>query len=437
MKRRSFLIDGAGASALLGLGACGGGGAGGGVTASSVPAPPTTPSPPPPAPVPLPPPPSPAAPSPFPPAPSPPPPAPRPPAPPLPAWARTAPLWQWVEIPGTALASVEPSPRPLGSSGPRSKIEAWCGAALKRRGSVYLIGAAGGHADYTGNEVNALVLSDDAPAWKELRAPSPAAVVLDSVQFYLDGRPSATHTYYASQFIESRNRLVVVASHGAFGNFPAAPADYAFKGNARSFSFDLARGDWDPPDYFARFPGSGVSSACLCVKHPLTDDIYYSRNEGDGWYCWTAADNRWTKLSTVTRAPWFCGAAIDLLRNRMLLVGSYTAAAPSVLGLDGSTQRVSFGGLGADALTLSGYPGVVYDEVLDRFLVLHNTGEGRIRLLSVDPQSWQVSRPELGGSEPVARPQGLQNAAQYAPELRGIVLANSYRGNVLFMRTTD
>lgn len=324
----------------------------------------------------------------------------------------------------------------MGNTGSRSKIDAWCGAALRRQGSTYLIGAAGGHADYAGNEVNALRLSADAPRWEELIGPSPSSAVLDDVQFYLDGRPSATHTYYASHFIESRQRLIVVASQGVHGAiFTPPPADYRYKGMARSYSFDLARKAWDDPDYIAAFPGSGIHYACLCAKHPVSDDIFYSRNFGDGWYQWIAADNRWVKRSNVTRAPWFCGAAIDPHRNRILIVGGYSPTPAAVLNLDGTPIPAVFGGLGAPALLLTGYPGVVYDEVADLFLVFHNTPEGSIRVLSVHPESWVVSRVELSGAEPKARPQGLLNAAQFVPELRGIVLANSYSGNVLFMRT--
>jgi hypothetical protein len=354
----------------------------------------------------------------------------------LPAWARNLQPWQWAAIPGTALSSVEPAPRPLGNSGPSSKILAWCGAALKRKGSVYMLGAAGGHADYAGNEFDALDLLADQPAWKQWHAPSANADIVDGVQYFLDNRPSSTHTYYASQFIDRLNRMMVFASIGAHdGPFPARPANYPYVGTARSYSFDLTRNEWDSPDYVAAFPSdTGDSLACLCVRHPLTGDVYYSRNSGPGWYRWTATANRWDKLSSVTRGSWYAGAAIDTQRNRMLVVGSYTPLAPVVLNLDGSSQSVSFGGLGAAALTLSGYPGVVYDEFNDLYLVAYNDGS-TLSLLSVRASDFMVSRPVLTGLTPSARTNGIHNSIQYVPELRGVVIANSYTGDVLFMRT--
>jgi len=283
-----------------------------------------------------------------------------------------------------------------------------------------------------------LALNTERPSWQQLRAPSDNATVLNGVQFYLDKRPSATHTYYATQFIESTGRLMVIGSPGVSGQlFVEPPGDYPFKGDLRSFSFDLSRGDWDAPDHVASFPGKGDFTACLCVKHPVSDDIYYSRNYGDGWYQWIAAQNRWLRLSGNGRNPWYCGAAVDPRRNRILTVGGYSATPPAMLGLDGSNLGLVFTGLGATALTVAGYPGVVYDEAAELFLSFHNTPEGRIRVHTVHAENLSVALAPLRGPEPLARPNGLHNAPQYVPELRGVVLANSYTGNVLFLRTSN
>ena len=352
----------------------------------------------------------------------------------LPDWVANLPLWQWYAIPNTALASVEPATQSLGGTGPRSKIDAWCGACLKRSGSVYMLGAAGGHGDYAGNEVDALALNVATPGWTQLRGPTPNSGIINDTQFYLDLRPSSTHTYSATQFIESLNRMIVFSSPGVNGQFPPAPANFPYTGQERSYSFNVAAGDWDPPDYVAQFPGTGDFTAALCVKHPLTNDVYYSKNYGSGWYQWASATNTWTRLSDVTRAPWYVGAAIDPLRNRMLIVGGYSPAPPEVRGLDGAPVPAAFTGLGAAALTLGESPGVIYDETTDRYLVAFNSGPS-IKILRVHPETWLVDDPAVGGIAPTARTNGLQNAMQYVPELRGLVVANRYDGNVYFIRT--
>jgi hypothetical protein len=353
----------------------------------------------------------------------------------LPAWVAALPLWQWYEIPNTALSSVDPAVRALGNSGPSSKIEAWCGACLKRSGSVYMLGAAGGHADYAGNEVNALALNVENPQWVQLRGPTPNSDVLNASQFYLDNRPAASHTYWATQFIDPLNRMLVFASRGLNGPFPVAPANFPFTGYNRSFSFNSTTGDWDAPDYIAPYTGNGDDLGAMCVKHPVTGDVYYSRNSSSQWWQWQCASNTWSKLSAIARSEWYAGAAIDTQRNRILVVGSYDASAdPEVRALDGSVISAIFGGLGKAALKVGGYPCVQYDEANDRFMVAFNSSTG-IRILRVHPETWFVDEPPFTGTLPATRTNGLQNALQYVPELKGMVVANKHHGNVFFVRT--
>ena len=430
--RRKFLQLATAPVSSLVLGACGGGSTAADASAPPVPAPapqpsvgsvgaaPTAPT---------------ASPAPAPaPAPTTPPAITPAPSNALPDWVAALPLWQWYEIPNTALSSVDPAVRALGTTGPSSKIDAWCGACLKRRGSVYMLGAAGGHGDYAGNEVDALELNVPSPRWTQLRGPSANTDIINGTQFYLDQRPSSTHTYYATQFIESLNRLMVFSSPGVSGQFPTAPADFPYGGDKRSFSFNVTTGDWDAPDYVPQFPGTGDFTAALCVKHPLTNDVYYSKSYGSGWYRWTSATNTWTRLSDVSRAPWYAGAAIDPLRNRMLLVGGYSVSLPEVRSLNGAGVTAAFAGLGATVLSLNGYPAVIYDETTDRFLVAFNSGTS-IKILRVHPETWFVDEPAMTGNAPAARTNGLQNAMQYVPELRGLVVANKHNGNVFFVRT--
>jgi hypothetical protein len=226
----------------------------------------------------------------------------------------------------------------------------------------------------------------------------------------------------------------VICSSVLGGPFPAAPANWPYTGTARSFSFDMSKREWDAPEYMATYPGDGDVLGALCVRHPLTGDVYYSRSYGSGWYRWTATANRWDMLSNVSRAPWYAGSAIDTVRNRILVVGGYGPTKPLVLNLDGSSQTVSFTGLGSSALEVAGYPAVVYDEINDMFIVAVNDGSN-LKLLTVTAADLKVASPTLTGPVPAARTNGVQNSLQYVPELKGIVIANSYRGDVYFMKT--
>lgn len=360
----------------------------------------------------------------------------------VPAWLEGRPLWEWFEIPGTALSSVPPSPVPVGYNGPRSKIDCWCGATLKRDGSVYILGAAGGHQDYSGNEVNSIELNVDAPAWIERRGPTPNAYVIDNTQYFLqepDGRyrPNPTHTYSATQFIDSMNKMLIMPSAGVYSTdlFPPAPVGFPYTGVTRIHSFDLATDDWDGPDHLSQYPGGGLDYyGCLSVKHPVTEDIYYSWNSGDGFYRYRPSSDTWTKLSNVTRAPWYVGSAIDPIRNRILTVGGYSATAPSVLNLTGATVPASFNGPNVADLTFGPYSGVVWDEANENFLVFYNDAGG-ISTRRVHPTTWYVDNP-VTGTLPATRTAGIHNSVQYVPELKGVVIANDYFGNMKFMRTS-
>lgn len=296
-----------------------------------------------------------------------------------------------------------------------------------------MLGAAGGHADYFGNEVNALTLNTGSPAWVQLRAPSAAEYVVDDpAQFYLDSRPSPTHTYNATQFIDSLNRMFVFPSPGINAGVTEAPDWYP--GDKRSFVFNVASGDWESPDYVPQYPGTGDFTACLCVKHQTTGCVYYSRSYSDGFYRWNAGSNTWTFVSGYSLNPWYVGVAMDPTRNRMLCVGSYPGtSAPLVVSTAGAEVSATFGGLGAGALTFGGHPGVVYDEHNDTFIALQNSSP--IELYRVTAGAWSVDQPTVTGTKPAQRENGIHNSVQYVPELRCIVIANAYSGNVKCMRT--
>lgn len=377
----------------------------------------------------------------------PPPPGPIPPASAgVPSWVSQLPLWHWYEIPNTALSSVDPLPKPIG--GYKAKIDAWCGATLKREGSVYLIGAAGGHADYVGNEVDALRLNSETPHWEQLRGPTPNDQIVSSVSFYNDLRPAARHTYYSTQFIEASNHMIVFRGGGISSiNYPQPAPDSPYLSNRWHPAFSLSKGDWEPPEYISRIPSDGHAVANLVVKHPVTEDVYFSWKASNptpgaesvgnpgGWWVWRQKSNTWEKLSGTSIN--YAGAAIDPKRNRLLHVGGYNTNPPAVRNLDGTEIKVTFGGLGASAITdaTNTYPGVHYDEALDKFVIVRNVGE-IIKVLTVDAETFKVEDPGLSGIPPARRVNGIQNSAQYVPELKGFVIATKHSGNVYFVRTS-
>lgn len=379
----------------------------------------------------------------------------------VPAWLAGAVVNQWVSIAGTALSSVQPSPLPVtpsGTSDASNKINAWCGAALRRSDGTYLVGMAGGHKDYAGNEINALRLRADVPAWEEVSARTPDASLYNRSAFNADLKGAASHTYYYLQFLESLGVFVSFTNSGVdYGAAPSpAPLNPPFPawpyiatdpatwtgGTGYDFrwspAFDLAARTWKSPTYIPAFPSTvGDWTAAMCVKHPTTDDVYIART-GDRWRKFTAATQTWSDVSANTEQN-YAGAAIDPTRSRMLVVGGFAgAAAPRVRDLSGNLISVTFGGLDPSVLQGAGmsYAGIVYDEANDRYLVVKN--DSPVSIYAVDASTWAITLLSTTGTAPPQRTNGIQNSVQYVPDLggaSGIVIATEYSGNVRFLRT--
>lgn len=356
----------------------------------------------------------------------------------LPGWVSSLPIWEWYSIPNTALSSVAPSPTPPGMTGPSAKISGWCGAALRRNGSHYIIGAAGGHADYYGNEVDALQLNAEVPVWVQLRAPSATADVLDRAVAYLDERRSASHNYWSSQYDNLLDRFVIAGTTVPFdGGAPAVPEGWPYVSSAGVImAFGWSGADWLAPDALPWLPFSSTAADLTC-SNPLTGDIYVVKSQQGSMYKLASGGSSWQNVGSWYLNGGYAASAVDPTRNRILVVGDFSATrAPEVRSTaTAASVSVTFGGLGSDALKMTGYPGIVYDEANDTFLVFKNTDP--ISFYRVDAASFFVDAPSTTGTAPAQRPNGILNSVQYVPELKGVVIANSYSGNVKFMRTHE
>lgn len=368
----------------------------------------------------------------------------------LPAWLSGSDLYEWVSIQDTklsdldavALASYQPPVNPAG------KVDAWCGGTLRRQGSVYMLGAAGGHGDYAGNEVCALALNVDYPAWEQVRPPTALVDIVKNASVYLDGRRAAIHTYWSTQYDHLHDRMLIVSGGGINGTWDQlvtpTPPDYEW-GTAMSppstglkiplMAFDFATKDWLPPSTLGLMPytESTIFTDALCCENPVTHEIFHVRQGAySGMLKYSIATDTWSAVPGSTGYISNLGSAIDTLRNRMLIAGM---GAPRVFDItSGSIVASTFGGLGNSVISGINYAGVVYDEGADCFFVVA-AQNGLSILYRIDPVSYEVSQVVTTGPTPTARPKGAMNAIQYVPELRGLVFHNSYTQDVMFLRT--
>jgi hypothetical protein len=353
----------------------------------------------------------------------------------LPAWAESVPVMQWARIAGTNLSRVDPKSY-LGATGPRSKIDAWCGAGYSRLRRAYIIAAAGGHGDYANNEVNVIRLDQPSPVWEEVLASSPASAIRNGL-VYEDGRRASTHSYWGTQYIEYLDRTFLLQCYGTDAEmFKHLPRSYP--ASTYIMAFNHATGHWDPPDHWARWPNTGTDAwfGAFGCQNVLTGEAYAaSHYDGGALRRFDGRLNRWTTIMRLDNAI-FSAQAVDPRRNRILQVGAYQRVGPKVIDLNArSYLNVSFRGLGQSALTMIGTnAGMVFDELNDCFYVF--PGDDAAQVLRVRASDWHVDRPSIAGTSPGKRVNGWQNAWQYDPALKGIVCAIAHEGDMVYLRTS-
>lgn len=357
-----------------------------------------------------------------------------------PAWRVGLAPFEYCEVPNTALSSVAPSTTPPGIAGPSAKINGWCGAATIRESSGYMNGPDGGHADYAGNEMSVCYLNRDTPAWEVLRGPTANADYYDNCVVNKDLSRSSPHTYWCKQFDDFNNRMLVVSTYVPFGlpGVPTAPGDWPWPSSTPGplMAFDMKTKNWLPPNTLGNFPFGKSGGIDLTCSDPVNNKVYYVKDSHGKLFEYNMRTATWRECGNWYLNGGYCGSAVDNKRGRILAVGDFAAARDPEhrKTSDATLSGLTFGGLGASALRMSGYPGVVYDEANDWFLVFKNNSP--IDVYRVRASDLYVDMPTITGTKPAQRPNGIQNSVQYMPELKGVAIANSYTGNIKFLATS-
>ena len=353
-----------------------------------------------------------------------------------PKWRKPLRRWEWKQIPGTDLSTIVPSPPVPGS--PNERVNAWNGLAADMRTNRLFSADNGGHADYAGNEVYSIDMSADAPKWKMLRAPTPAEEILKSDytsgtynDYYEDGRPSSTHTYYALQFLGSRNAIFKFGAGSLWGTGNEA--------NWKTDAFSLVEMDWQPegswPDIEAD-SRKDVIAASIC-KNPLTDEVYVAATEG--LLRFDPAAGRYDFLSRWpdnARAVAARPCAVDTRRQQVVYFGdAYRPPDGGLLYADKSRflQRIRFGGPATLDIMTGKYHFAWYDSETDRFLL--KTGSAG-RVYAIDPETFVVTRiTTLHGNNVPDAVNGVQTRWQRLPELGGYAYYPRAGSGIWFLAT--
>lgn len=173
----------------------------------------------------------------------------------------------------------------------------------------------GGHNDSSSNEVDAIDLSADAPAWTQLRART--ASVTANVTHYGDGRPVSRHTGWDIQGIESKNKVFL------FGGW-ARHNDANAVGD-KIDAFDLSTNDWVTAGTYPDKTGIQRGNVPQPVCQDDSGNVYvWSLSSGgfDGTvYKWTASTETWSTLLTGgTDNGYNNPMAYDRTNNRLVIM---------------------------------------------------------------------------------------------------------------------
>lgn len=338
----------------------------------------------------------------------------------VPPWRAGQAIDSWREIPGSSLSRVPPSVMTRGDEAAR--IDAWVGLAVDERAATLYAGAGGGDWTYAGNEVVAIDLASEAPAWRELRASTPLASVTEGQSHYLDGRPASRQTHYSVVFAETQERLMI------FGG------DVLGHWTATVDAFDPVRGDWDGVDAHPAVPLVTDGETPSIAEDATTGDVWVFGNAGA--HRWIAAEDRWENAiaeGSLIQSGFGLAAAIDPTRRRILLVGNGSGHAFWVSLVDRSfvdAGPIDLGGRDVNA-------GLVFVPEVDggdAFLLRGREAGGGV--LRIDAETLAVT--ELGATGGDAIPaalNGVHGRFRAVPSLGGVVYYPAYVGNVWFLRT--
>ena len=338
--------------------------------------------------------------------------------------------WQWVEIPGSSLSTTAVlNPTNNMMEHPSGRIDAWNGLAANTDTNRVYLAAAGGHADWMGNEVYEIDLSVDAPTWRILRGPSAGNTIVFGADYCTDGRPSSTHLYYALHFVRGKNRVFKLSAGSVWGS--------GNESNSNVDGFDLATNDWDPAGTWDAGSPHNAAINRPYAQHPTTEDLYTFF--GGAFRRWNAADGTWQRLADRPSyanddVVYGSASAVDPSRSRVIFARNVYRAAMSqglALTFSGALSDVTFTGTNvADALGAQVAMRWLQSE--DAFILKTDTSG---QVLRIDASTFVVSALTTTGPNPPDAVNGVFTRWQYLPQLGGFAYLPSHASNFWFLAT--
>jgi len=326
----------------------------------------------------------------------------------------------WHELENTQLFPNCPDrPDVQGNSGCQSVISAWNSAiADTKRGRLVLWG--GGHSDYLGNEVYALDLAK--PAMSRLNEPSPTTNVISCPEAYVDGSPSARHTY---------NGLVYDPAQDAMYAFGGSKSNCGFMSNA-VWKLSLDKLKWERLEPKGAELPQGAPGYVTAFDSRI--GVVYLFDTAN-FFRYDPGHNEFRKLSQQGGVDYHLNGTIDEARNLFVMFGGTGQLWVIDLGprskfkVEDWSRRVT----GCDRLLHSAYPGLAY-AAPERAIVGWAGGDSVI-LFHPDKMSCEEQTYPNGPGPAIGT--GSNGRFRYFPGLDAFVLVNGWKQNAFVLKLRE
>lgn len=343
----------------------------------------------------------------------------------MPEWLESSGIRSWLQLQSPAAAGVSPQPALPGSV--VYVTNAWCGAAVRHSGSYFLLHG-GGHADYSGNEIYALKLSDDSPKWQRLWGPTPLNQILEQRSHYADGNPTSVHTYYSNQYDQQGDRFLRIGSYSYWRESGRDNKVNAWRWQAAN---------WDPDGTIPAVPLAAADYGPGVTSDATTGNVYFWGDTGRA--IWTRSTGQWQAVTSGgSHNGTYSATAFDPVGNCVWSIGGRAATSGIVRRWDlatGTISNVSVTGTAASQYTSGGQFAMEYCP-LDGKFYLYSGNSCAI----FDASARTISTLVINGTAPLtpssyrSDTQAIFNKFRYVPELKGFVVLPAWSAPTFFFR---
>lgn len=311
-------------------------------------------------------------------------------------------------------------------------VNAWGGGFS--HGSRFFIHG-GGHADYGGNEIGAIDLAVESPAWDVVVERTPVASLLGGSNYYADGLPTSRHTYYAMHVATIGGAPRMLRFNGWMGfAYNGAPVNGA--ADVRTVdvdAFNLVTNQWEPAAFgpVTTITGSETTTA----QDATTGDVYAWHGAGGTIQKYTLASDTCAQVASSTGVTGAgAAAAFDAPSGRLIRFAGRAAHKCSFWSQAEGVVSPTLTGPGAAAISgLTGDNqgwGIAHDPTRRVVWLVTSTGA----LLRVRLTDFYVEQVTTTGATAASPTNGTWGRLQYIARLDSIVYLANWTSQLLALR---